>query len=84
MSAASAAVDHVRDWCFGTSDGWVSMGVISDGSYGVPSGLIFSFPVKCREWKWEIVQDIPLDKFSLGKICDTARELDEEKKAGGI
>jgi len=57
MSAASSACDHVRDWVLGTAEGsWVSMGVYSDGSYGQPEGLIYSFPVTCKDGKWSIVQ----------------------------
>lgn len=82
MSAANAAIDHVRDWYLGTSDKWVSMGVFSDGSYGVPSGLVFSYPVTCAKWNWTIVKDLPLDSFSQEKMCLTARELLEEKNEG--
>jgi malate/lactate dehydrogenase len=57
MSAASSACDHIRDWVMGTPEGsWVSMGVYSDGSYGQPEGLIYSFPVTCKDGKWSIVQ----------------------------
>lgn len=57
MSAASSACDHIRDWVNGTPEGtWVSMGVYSDGSYGQPEGLIYSFPVTCKDGKWSIVQ----------------------------
>jgi malate dehydrogenase len=80
MSAASAAVDHVRDWCQGTRPGeWVSMGVISDGRYGVPPGLVFSFPVTCQDFTWNIVSDLPIDRFSREKIEATTKELLEEK-----
>ena len=80
MSAASGTVDHVRDWYLGTGSRWVSMGVVSDGSYGVPEGLVFSFPVICENWNWKIIKNIPLDKFSGEKICATAKELTEERK----
>jgi malate dehydrogenase len=57
MSAASSACDHIRDWVNGTAEGtWVSMGVYSDGSYGQPEGLIYSYPVTCKDGKWSIVQ----------------------------
>lgn len=85
MSAASATVDHVRDWYFGTPSGkWVSMGVVSDGSYGVPEGLVFSYPVTSKNFEWEIVKNVPLDKFSLEKICATAKELVEERSEAQI
>mmetsp|Transcript_8973 Transcript_8973/g.17337 ORF Transcript_8973/g.17337 Transcript_8973/m.17337 type:complete len:343 (+) Transcript_8973:1519-2547(+) len=85
MSAASAAVDHVRDWYQGTRPGeWVSMGVYSDGRYGIPEGLIFSFPVTCRNFEWSIVSDLPIDKFSREKIEATTKELLEEKAEAEI
>ncbi|CAN6547771.1 unnamed protein product [Malus baccata var. baccata] len=74
LSAASSACDHIRDW--GT---WVSMGVYSDGSYDVPSGLIFSFPVTCQHGEWKIVQGLSIDEFSRKKLDATAEELSEEK-----
>lgn len=81
MSAASAAVDHMRDWYLGSNE-WVSMGVDSDGSYGVPTGIVFSFPVVCMgNWKYCIVQGLPLDAFSSEKICATTKELLEERQA---
>lgn len=80
MSAANAAIDHIRDWYQGTRPGeWVSMGVMSDGRYGVPEGLIFSFPVTCQNFEWNIVTDLPIDTFSRKKIEDTTKELLEEK-----
>eukprot|EP00891_Asterochloris_glomerata_P008485 jgi/Astpho2/8485/Aster-05529 len=81
MSAASSACDHIRDWVLGTpKDTWVSMGVPSDGSYGTPKDVIFSFPVKCSGGKWEIVQGLNIDDFSAQKIKATGEELVEEKK----
>ncbi|KAK5977481.1 Cytosolic malate dehydrogenase [Trichostrongylus colubriformis] len=82
MSAAKAACDHVHDWHFGTKPGeWVSMVVPSDGSYGIPKGLMFSFPVTIdgatKEWK--IVQGLSLDDFSSNKIAITLKELEEER-----
>lgn len=80
-SAANAAVEHVRDWILGTREGeWVSMGVVSDGSYGVAKGLVYSFPVKCRKGgEWEIVQGLEVSEFSRGKLKATEKELEEEK-----
>ncbi|KAF8015863.1 hypothetical protein BT93_H1417 [Corymbia citriodora subsp. variegata] len=80
LSAASGACDHIRDWVLGTPEGtWVSMGVYSDGSYNVPAGLIYSFPVTCRNGEWTIVQGLPIDEFSRKKMDATADELSEEK-----
>ncbi|CAD5169783.1 unnamed protein product [Musa acuminata subsp. malaccensis] len=80
LSAASAACDHIRDWVLGTPEGtWVSMGVYSDGSYNVPAGLIYSFPVTCRAGEWTIVQGLSVDEFSRKKMDATAEELTEEK-----
>ncbi|XP_058094540.1 malate dehydrogenase [Magnolia sinica] len=80
LSAASAACDHIRDWVLGTPEGtWVSMGVYSDGSYNVPAGLIYSFPVTCCNGEWTIVQGLPIDEFSRKKLDATADELTEEK-----
>ncbi|KAG4981683.1 hypothetical protein AAZX31_10G006800 [Glycine max] len=80
LSAASAACDHIRDWVLGTPQGtWVSMGVYSDGSYNVPAGLIYSFPVTCANGEWTIVQGLPIDEFSRKKLDLTAEELSEEK-----
>lgn len=81
-SAASAAVDHVRDWVLGSPDGdWVSMAVPSDGSYGVPEGLIYGFPCTCSNGEWSIVQGLEIDAFSRGKMDATAKELQEEAAA---
>ncbi|CAL9213677.1 unnamed protein product [Arabidopsis halleri] len=80
LSAASSACDHIRDWVLGTPEGtFVSMGVYSDGSYNVPSGLIYSFPVTCRNGEWSIVQGLPIDEVSRKKMDLTADELKEEK-----
>ena len=79
-SAASAALDHMRDWALGTPDGdWVSMAVPSDGSYGVPEGLLSSFPCTTADGKWSIVQGLDIDDFSRGRIDATVAELDEER-----
>lgn len=81
-SAASAAVDHIRDWTLGTPDGdWVSMSVPSDGSYGVPEGIISSFPCVCKDGNYEIVQGLDIGEFSRGKIDASAAELVEERDA---
>ncbi|HTB49600.1 MAG TPA: malate dehydrogenase, partial [Solirubrobacteraceae bacterium] len=77
-SAASAAIDHVRDWVSGTSD-WVSMGVASDGSYGVPEGLISGFPCTCSGGEWSIVQGLDIDEFSRSKIDASVAELTGER-----
>ncbi|TMW90771.1 hypothetical protein EJD97_015292 [Solanum chilense] len=80
LSAASSACDHIRDWVLGTPEGtFVSMGVYSDGSYNVPAGLIYSFPVTCKNGEWTIVQGLPIDEFSRKKLDLTAEELSEEK-----
>jgi len=81
MSAAKAVCDHMRDWWHGTKDGeWVSMGVPSDGSYGIPEGLIYSHPVKINPDKtYSIVQGLKIDDFSRGKMDATAKELTDER-----
>jgi malate dehydrogenase len=78
-SAASAAIDHMSDWVAGTDGGWVSMGVPSDGSYGVPEGLISGFPCTCSGGDYEIVQGLDLDDFSRSKIDASVAELTEER-----
>jgi malate dehydrogenase len=79
-SAASAAVDHVRDWVLGTpADDWVSMAVPSDGSYGVEEGLVSSFPCVCRDGSWEIVPGLQIDDFSRSRIDASAAELAQER-----
>jgi malate dehydrogenase len=81
-SAASAAIDHVRDWVKGTPEGdWVSMAVPSDGSYGIPEGVVFSYPCVCRGGDYEIVQDLAIDDFIRGKLQATDQELREERAA---
>lgn len=80
LSAASSACDHIRNWVLGTPKGeWVSMGVFSDGSYGAPKDVIFSFPVTCASGKWSIQQGLQLDDFSKGKLDVTGKELVDEK-----
>ncbi len=79
-SAASAAVDHVHDWMLGTPEGdWVSMAIPSDGSYGVPEGLMSSFPVTCSGGEYSVVQGLDIDDFSQGRIDATVAELTEER-----
>jgi|TARA_B110000483_G_scaffold216665_1_gene268427 malate dehydrogenase len=81
-SAANAAVDHMRDWALGTAeDDWVSMGVYSDGSYGITEGLIYSFPVTCKDSDWSIVQGLDINDFSREKMQATETELIEERDA---
>ena len=81
-SAASATIDAAHDWLSGSAEGdWVSMAVVSDGSYDVPEGLISSFPVTTKNGDWEIVQGLEIDDFSRGRIDATAEELAEERDA---
>lgn len=81
-SAANAAIDHVHDWVNDTPDGdWVSMGVVSDGSYGVPEGLMSSFPCITRGGQWEIVQGLEIDDYSRARIDASVAELSEERDA---
>jgi len=80
-SAANAAIEHVRDWARGTSEGdWVSMAVPSDGSYGVPEGLISSFPVTTKDGTWSIVGGLDIDEFSRARIDASVAELGEERE----
>jgi malate dehydrogenase len=80
-SAANAAVDHVRDWVLGTADGdWVSMGIPSDGSYGVDEGLISGFPVTCSNGTYEVVQGLDLNDFSRSRLETTVNELGDERE----
>jgi malate dehydrogenase len=80
-SAANAAIDHVRDWVHGSGGGWVSMGVPSDGSYGIPEGLMFGFPATCDGGAYKIVQGVDHNDFAKGKIAATQKELTEERAA---
>ncbi|WP_024891197.1 malate dehydrogenase [Luteimonas huabeiensis] len=81
-SAANAAIDHVRDWVLGSDGKWVTMGVPSDGSYGIPEGVIFGFPVVTKDGEYTIVKDLPIDDFSQKAIDKTLAELEEER--GGV
>lgn len=80
LSAGSSACDHLRDWVLGTPDGtWVSMGVLSDGSYGAPKDIMYSFPCTCKDGKWSIVQGLTINDASAEKMKITGDELVEEK-----
>ena len=79
-SAANAAIDHMRDWCLG-SDDWVTMGVPSDGSYGIPTGIIFGFPCECKGGEYTIIQGLEIDEYSREKINKTLKELTDEADA---
>jgi len=79
-SAANAAIDHMRTWALGTGEGdWTSMAIASDGSYGIPSGLIYSFPCICKDGQYTIVQGLEINDYSRAKMDHTAHELEEER-----
>ncbi|MBT9585167.1 malate dehydrogenase [bacterium] len=79
-SAANAAIDHMHTWALGTAPGdWTSMAIRSDGSYGIPEGLIYSFPVTCQDGEYSIVPGLSIDDYSRGKMDLTARELEDER-----
>ena len=78
-SAANAAIDHMRDWALGTGDEWVTMGVPSNGEYGIPKDVIFGYPVTCADGKYRIVEGLPIDAFSQGCIDKTLAELTGEQ-----
>jgi len=80
-SAASSAIDHMRDWVLGSGDAWVSMGIPSDGSYGVAEGIMYSFPCTTKGGKFEIVQGLEIDEFSRERMTATEQELVEEREA---
>ncbi len=81
-SAANAAIEHVRDWLLGTPSGdWVSMGVAADGSYGIPEGVLFGYPVTCKNGEYQIVQNLTIGDFSRSRIVTTYKELLEERAA---
>jgi malate dehydrogenase len=81
-SAANAAIDHVRSWALGTAEGdHVSMGIYSDGSYGIAEGLIYSFPCTCKDGEWSIVQGLEISEFSKVRMAATEKELAEERDA---
>ncbi len=78
-SAANAAIDHIRDWVLGTSGKWVTMGIASDGSYGIPEGVMYGVPVTCANGKYERIKGLEIDEFSRGKMDNTLKELEEER-----
>jgi malate dehydrogenase len=78
-SAANAAIDHIHDWWLGTDGEWVTMGIPSDGSYGIPEGTMFGFPVTCANGEYEIVKGLEIDEFSQKYINITLDELEQEK-----
>jgi malate dehydrogenase len=80
-SAANAAIDHVRDWVLGSNGKWVSMGLPSDGDYGVPEDVMFGVPVICEGGEYHRVKGLPVDEFSKGRIEHTLKELLEEQEA---
>ncbi|MGI9318550.1 MAG: malate dehydrogenase, partial [bacterium] len=81
-SAASSAVDHMRDWALGTTEGdWVSMAIPSDGSYGISEGLMYSFPVTCSDGGYKVVADLEISDFSRNRMTATEDELKEEREA---
>lgn len=81
-SAASSAIDHMRDWALGTAEGdWVSMGIPSDGSYGIEAGIVYGYPVTCKNGTYEIVQGLEINDFSRARMDATEQELREERAA---
>ncbi len=78
-SAANAAIDHMRDWCLGTNGKWTTMGVPSDGSYGIPEGIVYGFPCTCENGDYKIVKGLEIDAFSKEKMEFTLKELTEER-----
>jgi malate dehydrogenase len=80
-SAANAAIDHMRDWYLGSKGEWVTMGVPSDGSYGIPEGVIFGYPCTTENGEYKIVQGLEMDAFSKEKVANTLKELEEERAA---
>ena len=80
-SAASAAIDHMRTWALGSAEGdWVSMGIPSDGSYGIPEGVVYSYPVICKNGQYQIVQGLEINGFSRARMDATYQELNEERE----
>lgn len=80
-SAANAAIDHMRDWAHGTGGEWTTMGIASDGSYGIPQDLMFGFPVTCQDGDYSIIKGLEIDSFSEARIAITLKELNEERDA---
>jgi malate dehydrogenase len=79
-SAANAAIDHMRDWALGAGDRWVTMGIPSDGSYGIPENTIYGFPVTCSGGEYTLIQGLEIDEFSRSKMDATLQELNEERE----
>ena len=80
-SAANAAIEHIRDWVLGSNGRWVTMGVPSDGAYGIPEGLVFGLPVVCENGAYRVIKDLPIDDFSRERIGITLKELEDERAA---
>ena len=78
-SAANAAIDHIRDWVLGTNGKWVTMGVASDGSYGIPDSVMYGMPVTCENGKYTVIKGLEIDEFSRGKMDATLKELEDER-----
>ena len=78
-SAANAAIDHIRDWVLGTNGRWVTMGIASDGSYGIPQDVVYGFPVTCANGEYAMIRDLPIDEFSRERMNLTLKELEEER-----
>lgn len=78
-SAANAAIDHMRDWNLGSNGRWVTMGVVSDGAYDIPAGMIYGMPCTCAQGQWQIVRDLEIDAFSRERMTLTLKELEEER-----
>ena len=78
-SAANAAIDHMRDWALGSNGKWVTMGIPSDGSYDIPEGVIFGYPVTCKGGGYQIVKGMEVSEFSRKRIDATLKELHEER-----
>jgi len=79
-SAANAAIDHMHDWALGSDGEWVTMGVVSDGSYGIPEGMIYGFPCTCTAGKYEVIEGLEIDDFSRERMDFTLNELKEERE----
>ena len=78
-SAANAAIDHMRDWALGSQGEWVTMGIASDGSYGIPADTMYGFPVICANGEYSMVRDLEIDAFSRERMDFTLKELNEER-----
>jgi malate dehydrogenase len=78
-SAANAAIDHMHDWMLGSEGRWVTMGIVSDGSYGIPEGMVYGVPCTCTPGSYEMVRDLEIDDFSRERMDFTLKELEEER-----